>query len=98
MSLRPVTVLLSVAALVLLTACSTDQTPPIMDPPSAVAACGADQLQSLVGKSARVLETMKFGVVTRVIRPGMAVTMDYAPDRLNIEIDAAEIISRVSCG
>jgi len=36
--------------------------------------------------------------VVRVIRPGMAVTMDYVPERLNIDIDAAEVISGVRCG
>lgn len=61
-------------------------------------ACGANALQSLVGQPAAVLETIKFGVTTRVIRPGMAVTMDYSPSRLNIEIDDAEVISRVTCG
>lgn len=60
--------------------------------------CGADALQGLVGQPAGVLETMRFGQVVRVIHPGMAVTMDYSPDRLNIEVDADKIISRVSCG
>ncbi|WP_284326788.1 I78 family peptidase inhibitor [Cypionkella aquatica] len=66
--------------------------------PSAEAACGADQLQTLVGQSAKVLETMRFGQTVRIIRPGMAVTMDYAAERLNINIDAAEVITRVNCG
>lgn len=68
------------------------------DPLPPANACGADDLQGLVGKSARVLETMRFGQPVRIIRPGMAVTMDYSPARLNIEIDAAERIIRVSCG
>ena len=61
-------------------------------------ACGANALQALVGQPAAVLEGIEFGVTTRVIRPGMAVTMDYSPSRLNIEIDGAEVISRVACG
>ena len=60
--------------------------------------CGASALQTLIGRPARVLETMKFATVVRIIRPGMAVTMDYVPDRLNIEIDADGDISRVTCG
>jgi hypothetical protein len=67
-------------------------------PPVLATSCGAEGLQSLVGRPASVLQTMRFGTTTRIIRPGMAVTMDFAPDRLNIEINAAETISRVSCG
>lgn len=63
-----------------------------------VGSCGADALQALVGQPASVLETMRFGQVVRVIGPGMAVTMDYREDRLNIEVDADKIINRVSCG
>ena len=60
-------------------------------------ACGAAGLQGLVGQPARILQTMRFGVETRIIRPGMAVTMDYRPERLNIDIDANEQIIRVYC-
>lgn len=34
----------------------------------------------------------------RVIFPGTAVTMDYRPERLNVEIDEADIVARVYCG
>ena len=61
-------------------------------------ACGADVLQGLVGQSAAVLQRMKFGQGVRIIRPGMAVTMDYSEGRLNIEIDGAEVIVGVRCG
>ena len=61
------------------------------------ASCGADALQGLVGQPASVLQTMEFGQETRIIRPDMAVTMDYRPDRLNIEIDRAERVTRVQC-
>lgn len=61
-------------------------------------ACGAEALQSMVGSSAKVLETMRFGTTTRIIRPGMAVTMDYIAERLNIYINDKEVIERVSCG
>lgn len=83
-------------------ACVEAETPPdpgIIDPPMPpIGACGAPELQGLVGQPATVLETMKFGTETRIIRPGMAVTMDYRENRLNIEIDRNEVISRVSCG
>lgn len=60
--------------------------------------CGAAALQDLVGQSETVLQTMKFGTPVRIIHPGMAVTMDYSADRLNIEINEAGMISRVTCG
>jgi hypothetical protein len=34
----------------------------------------------------------------RLIRPDMAVTMDYVPERLNIFMSAADVIESVSCG
>lgn len=61
-------------------------------------ACGATGLQGLVGQPEGVLETMRFSQTLRVIRPGMAVTMDYSPFRLNILTDAAGRIERVYCG
>jgi hypothetical protein len=79
----------------LLVACLPLEPEPPVGPD--LATCGADALQGLVGQSASVLQTMKFGQETRIIRPGMAVTMDYRPDRLNIEIDRAERIVRVHC-
>jgi hypothetical protein len=60
--------------------------------------CGSAGLQGLVGQSARVLETMRFGVVTRIIRPDMPVTQDYSATRLNIRLDTQDIIKRVDCG
>lgn len=60
--------------------------------------CGASALQGLVGKPGTVLETMRFDKPLRVLRPGMAVTMDYSAERLNIELNDANVISRVSCG
>lgn len=60
--------------------------------------CGAAALQDLVGQSETVLQTMKFGTPVRIIYPGMAVTMDYSADRLNIEINEAGKIFRVVCG
>ena len=41
-------------------------------------------------------ETRSKGV--RVIKPGMAVTMDYREDRVNIDVDANNRILTVRCG
>lgn len=61
-------------------------------------ACGAAELQYLVRQPAARLETMRFSGPVRIIRPGMAVTMDYLANRLNIQINIAEKIVSVSCG
>ena len=96
--MRPLALLMSLG----LVACVEAETPPdpgiIAPPMPPVGACGAADLQYLLGQPDTVLQTMKFGGETRIIRPGMAVTMDYREDRLNIEIDSAGKISRVSCG
>ncbi len=34
----------------------------------------------------------------RVLKPGMAVTMDYRSDRLNISVNADNVITRFHCG
>lgn len=39
------------------------------------------------------------GVATiRVIRPDQAVTQDFRPDRLNVELDAEDKVTRIFCG
>ena len=73
---------------------------PAPPPPSPLPdeSCGAAELQGLVGQPASVLQTLRFSQVVRVIRPGMMVTMDYSPQRLNIQVDAAEKITALTCG
>lgn len=61
-------------------------------------ACGARELQSLVGQQESVLATMKFDQTIRIIRPDTAVTMDFRADRLNIRIDTQGLIGSVYCG
>ena len=88
---------LGILAAMLLAACQ-----PGMPDGAGPDSCGAAVLQGLVGQPATVLDRMKFAGPTRILRPGMAVTMDYSPSRLNIEIDGeldgAERIARVQCG
>lgn len=69
--------------------------PPAMENPDA---CGASGLQDLVGQPSSVLAAMTFAQPMRLLRPGMAVTMDYSAERLNIELDDKDIITRVACG
>ena len=82
-----------------LAACVAEGPGPGPVPPGAPeGACGAPGLQGLVGQNRKVLNTMKFGQPVRIIEPDTAVTMDYIAERLNIELDEAGTITRVSCG
>jgi hypothetical protein len=61
-------------------------------------ACGAEPLQGLVGTSVGDLEAETLPEPRRVIFPGMAVTQDFVPERLNVEIGSGDEIERVYCG
>ncbi|WP_293335945.1 I78 family peptidase inhibitor [Parvibaculum sp.] len=71
---------------------------------AAAAGCqaAADALGVWTGKAYSEAEseiTAGENVATiRVIRPGEAVTEDFRPDRLNVELDEEENVSRVYCG
>lgn len=66
--------------------------------PMPVDQCNAAVFQGLVGQPGSVLNGMRFSIDVRVIQPGMAVTMDFMPDRLNIWLGAGNVIERVTCG
>lgn len=65
--------------------------------------CDAAAARALIGRratDARVAEAQRLTGARRVrsIRPGMMVTMDYSPDRLNIHIGPDEKVERFACG
>ena len=66
--------------------------------PEPVASCGAESYQGLVGQHERALRGIRLPEPSRVIRPGMAVTMDFREDRLNVEIGENRRVARVFCG
>ena len=86
---------LLLCAPLLLAACVMEPMPPVDPGPDA---CGASELQDLVGRPGVVLDGMRFSQDVRVIQYGMAVTMDYNADRLNIWLDRRDVIERVTCG
>lgn len=57
--------------------------------------CGASDLQVLVGQP---FSDTSFDEAARIIRPGTAVTQDFRPDRLNVELDENDVITRIACG
>lgn len=44
------------------------------------------------------LAAMTFPDTTRFIAPDTAITMDYRAERLNFDLDAAGVITRIWCG
>ncbi|HBO5021608.1 TPA: hypothetical protein L4W68_004668 [Pseudomonas aeruginosa] len=71
--------------------------------PAADGRCDANAVQAYVGKqaSAAIVEEARRAAgaeVARALRPHDAVTMDYNPRRLNIDVDNTLVIKRLSCG
>lgn len=87
--------LLTISALLLLAGCIVE---PMPEPLPDGDACGAAGLQGFVGQDEAILAATTFVAPVRIIRPGTAVTMDFSPGRLNIELDARGKITRVYCG
>jgi hypothetical protein len=81
-------------ALAIVSACKDEPQPPGMPDDR----CGAAALHALVGQTEGIVAGAKAPGPVRIIRPGMAVTMDYSPTRLNIEIGTDGRILRLSCG
>ena len=59
--------------------------------------CGADAYQSLVGAQLAAV-TLPADLNARIIGPDTAITMDFRPDRLNIEVEESGWIMAVYCG
>jgi hypothetical protein len=102
----PSPLLMLALALPALALSSCASAPPPADPASPVArpgTCQAEPVQWAVGQPAeqatmaRVWRESGAGLI-RPIGPKQAVTRDYRPDRVNVELDAANVITRISCG
>lgn len=83
-----------------LAACMTT---PKAEGPADGSGCGDAKAADLIGKrwteALRAPTQKRTGARDlRVIAPGDAVTMDYRPDRLNIETDAEGKVVRLKCG
>jgi hypothetical protein len=60
--------------------------------------CDGERYGTLVGQDATALERVLILGLVRVIRPGMVVTQDYRPERINFEIGADNRVARITCG
>lgn len=86
--------------LLVLAACGPVAVPPAPERPvtSSPDTCGQTRVADLIRQPAVLLERREILDAVRVVRPGMAVTMDYLQQRLNIEVDEAGSITRTYCG
>ncbi|AOF96405.1 MULTISPECIES: I78 family peptidase inhibitor [unclassified Sphingobium] len=90
--------IMSLTAALVLTACATT-TPPV----TADGSCNHDSLARFTGQKASAetgtallqasgAKTLRWG------GPGMAMTMDFRPDRLTVSYDDAMLITSARCG
>lgn len=82
-------------AVLSLAACDT-KTVVTHDPSGQLGICPAPAFQEFVGQP--YANTKIEWPDLRIIRPGDAVTKDYVENRLNVDLDAAEVITRIWCG
>lgn len=71
--------------------------------PPRLAQCQADPGQRFIGQNASddIVEQARVATganSVRVLKPGMAATMDFRDDRLNLMLDEHDVIVKVSCG
>jgi hypothetical protein len=98
--IRPLALLVPV----LLLGCAEPAPAPAPEPmPAPPGECAVEPARLLEGKAfdAEVqaqAQRLSGARAVRVIRPGQAVTMDFNPFRLNIELDASDRVLRVRCG
>ena len=104
---HPLRVPLLVLLLAALSACAPPrpEIPPAGSPsPPLAEQCKADAAQSAVGAvaTAAAVEQARIAAgaqVTRVLKPGQQVmTMEFRGDRLNLYVDAGDVVMRVACG
>lgn len=82
-------------ALLTLAACG-DKVVVRHDPTGKLAECPAPAFKHVVGQP--YAHTLINWRSLRIIRPGDMVTKDYRQDRLNVDLDEAEVIARIWCG
>ncbi len=85
---------------VVLAGCAMTETPPPgSDPGPGADTCGSAAWAYLIGQPRASAEGAGLPSPHRIYRRGDPVTMDYAPQRLNVEIDPnSGRVERIACG
>lgn len=85
----------------LLAACAAQESPPAAMPAPGTQ-CDANAAMKLLGQPADTgtaeAKRLSGARSVRRYRSGSPITMDFRPDRLNVETDAAGTIVKLSCG
>ena len=86
-----------------LSACATAPDANTGGPLPSAMQCDASGASWAIGQSptAEIVERIRVDTharVTRVIRPGQAVTMDFSGERVNVKVNEREAIVGVTCG
>jgi len=105
-TVRAMKYLMSAAALLALVACEpTTSDGSSGDAPgngaqreARASSCGADTVQNFVGGPRSALSQTAWPAGTRFIFPGMPVTTEFLPTRLNFTIGQDGIVSKAWCG
>ena len=87
-----------IGGLSLVSGCNPDAAALDVNDRDAPYSCAEMLMLDLEGVDVATLDTTVLPERRRIIPPGSAVTMDYIPDRLNLEVDETGIITRVYCG
>ncbi|MBT8410992.1 MAG: hypothetical protein KJP02_04245 [Octadecabacter sp.] len=69
--------------------------PPVPSPSEDT--CNANAYRGLIGQDGTALERVMLLGQVRIIRPGMAVTADYRPERINFDIGEDGRIRSIYC-
>ena len=87
--------ILAVLPLLALAACVQPEANSVTKPDPDL--CKASGMTGLIGQPKTVLKSMMLPAGSRVIGPNDPVTMDFRPDRLNVEIGADDRIAKIAC-
>jgi hypothetical protein len=103
MRVLPLTFLLPLAACAVEPLPVSEAAAPVAPPPPAVAECKAEPAQTFVGRAfipslPEAVRIASGSSLVRTIRPGTMVTKDFRTERLNVDVDAANRVTRIYCG
>lgn len=60
--------------------------------------CRLEEFEGFVGQPASVLDTLPTTRPVRLVPPGAIVTNEYNPQRVNVDVNASNMIVGVRCG
>jgi hypothetical protein len=82
---------------------ATTTAPPVGDTTNVAVSCNAEAARGVVGQAATStsIEQARSAAAAesvRTLKPGQATTMEFNGNRLNVDVDASNIITNVRCG